>query len=122
MTLISVPKPPKSVYDPDRPITSLLKSHVEHLREAESKLPLRYRSEIYVKAIKTEGEAARYIRDVTEAIHAAHEDAKRARRAPKRRRGIEIAAVADVRAERALARKRAAAKQGKGGKKPAKKK
>lgn len=100
MTLIHVPRPPESAYDPDRPMSSLLKSQVEHLREAESKLPLKYRSEIYVRAIQTEGEAARYIRDVTEAIHAAHEDAKRARLAPKPKRGLEIAAVADERAER----------------------
>jgi len=79
MTLIHVPRPPESAYNPDRPMSSLLKSQVEHLREAESKLPLKYRSEIYVRAIQTEGEAARYIRDVTEAIHAAHEDARRAR-------------------------------------------
>lgn len=104
MTLIPVPKP-KNAYNPDRPVTSLLKSQVEHLREAESKLPLRYRSEIYIKAIQTEGEAAQYIREVTEAIHAAHEDAARARRAPKRRRGLEIAAAADERAERQRARK-----------------
>lgn len=105
MTLIHVPRPPKNAYDPDRPVTSLLKSQVEHLRKAESELPLRYRSEIYIHAIKTEGEAARYIREVTEAIHAAHEDATRARRAPKRRRGLEIAAAADERAERQRARK-----------------
>jgi hypothetical protein len=87
---------------------SLLKSQVEHLREAESKLPLRYRLEIetYVKAVKSEGEAARYIRAVTEAIHNAHADAERVRRAPERKRAagrkrvIEIAAVADERAER----------------------
>jgi len=95
MTFIRVPKPPKSAYDPDRPASSLLKSQAEHLREAESKLPLRYRSELYVKAIKTEAEAARYIRDVTGAIHQAHEDAERARRAPKRKGVIEIAAAAE---------------------------
>jgi|SRR5271166_5122700 len=100
MALIHVPKPPRSAYDPDRPMSSLLKSQIDHLREAESKLPLRYRSEVYIKAIKTEGEAARYIRDVTEAIHEAHADADRARRAPKRKPVIEIAAAADERAER----------------------
>lgn len=100
MALIRVPKPPKSAYDPDRPVSSLLKSQIDHLREAESKLPLRYRSELYVKAVRTEGEAAEYIREVTEAIHEAHEEAQRRRRAPKRKRAIEIAAVADERAER----------------------
>jgi len=111
MNVIKVPRPPQSAHDPDRPVSSLLKSQAEHLREAESKLPLRYRDKIetYVKAIKTEGEAARYIRDVTEAIHNAHHDAERARRAPKRPRGLEIAAVADQRAER----ERAAVKRAK---------
>jgi hypothetical protein len=99
MVLISVPKP-KDAYDPNREMGSLLKSQVEHLREAESKLPVRYRTEFYIRAIKTEGEAAQYIREVTEAIHRAHEDAERKRRAPKKKRVIEIAAVADQRAER----------------------
>lgn len=102
MALIHVPKP-KNAYNPDRPMGSLLKAQVEHLREAESKLPLRYRHEIdtYIKAIKTEGEAAAYIRKVTEAIHDAHADAEQARHAPKRKkRVIEVAAVAAERAER----------------------
>jgi len=113
MALIRVPRP-KDAYNPDRPMGSLLKAQVEHLREAESKLPLRYRHQIdtYIKAIKTEGEAAAYIRKVTEAIHDAHADAERARRAPKRKRVIEIAAVAGERAERRQksARKRPATK------------
>src|ERR1700751_1961419 len=101
MALIHVPKPPKSAYDPDRPISSLLNSQIEHLREAEGKLPLRDRSKVYIKAIRNEGEAAKYIRDFTEAIHAANADAERARRAPKRKRVIEIAAGAEGRGERA---------------------
>jgi hypothetical protein len=115
MSLIRVPKPPKSAYDPGRPASSLLKSQAEHLREAESKLPLRYRSELYVKAIKTEEEAARYIRDVTQAIHEAHEDAERARRAPKRKRTLEIAAAADERSKPKWARRKPASKRPKGG-------
>lgn len=117
MALIRVPKPPKSAYDPDRPVSSLLKSQIDHLREAESKLPLRYRSEVYIKAVRTEGEAAKYIREVTEAIHEAHEEAQRRRRAPRRKRVIEIAAVADERAEREQerARKRRTAKRKKTG-------
>jgi hypothetical protein len=117
MVLIHVPKPPKNAFDPDRPMGSLLKSQIDHLREAESKLPLRYRSEVYVKAVRTEGEAAQYIREVTEAIHEAHEEAQRRRRAPKRKRVIEIAAVADERAEREQerARKRRTTKRKKSG-------
>jgi hypothetical protein len=105
---------------------SLLRSQVEHLREAESKLPLRYRHEIdtYLKAIKTEGEAAAYIRKVTEAIHDAHADAERARRAPKRKRVIEIAAADDERAERrkkSAPKRRAAKSKKRGGSKSRKK-
>jgi hypothetical protein len=122
MTLIHVPKPPKSAYDPARPASSLLKSQAEHLREAESKLPLRYRSEIYVKAIRTEEEAARYIRDVTQAIHEAHEDAERARRAPKRKRVLEIAAAADERRKPKRARRKPASKPRKGSRAKRKKK
>jgi len=103
MALIHVPKPPKSAYDPNRPMSSLLQSQVDHLQEAESKLPLEYCSKIYSKAIRTEGEAAQYIRDVTEAIHRAHRDAGKARsvRKPSKRKGvIEIAAYADERSRR----------------------
>jgi hypothetical protein len=94
--------------DPGRPVNALLKSQVEHLYHAARRLPLRYRSEIYVNAIKTEGEAGEYIRQVTEAIRDAHEDAavRRARPVVKKKKGvIEIAAVADERAERKAAAK-----------------
>ena len=102
MTVIKVPRPPKSAFDPNRAVNALLKNQMEHLFEAEKKLPSKYRSEIYVNAIKTEGEAAEYIRTVTEAIHAAHGDAaaRRARPVRKRKDVIEIAAVADEGAER----------------------
>jgi hypothetical protein len=81
----------------DRPISSLLKTQIEHLHAAERRLPLRYRSEIYPNAIKTEGEAAAYIREVTEAIHRAHEEAaaRRERGKWKAEPGLQIAAVAE---------------------------
>jgi hypothetical protein len=98
MALIHVPRP-KNAMDPDRPVNALLKSQVLHLHDAESKLPVGHRTDIYINAIKTEGEAANYIRRVTEAIHAAHAAAvaKRVRPVAKRKRVIEIAAVADDR-------------------------
>jgi hypothetical protein len=108
MALIKVPRP-QNAWNPDRPVSSLLKAQIEYLHDAEKRLPLRYRSEIYVNAIKTEGEASRYIREVTQAIHNAHEDAQAQRvRKPAKRKGvILIAAVADEGAER----KRAAGKR-----------
>lgn len=99
MTVIHVPRPPQSARDPNRPVNSLLKVQIEFLHHAERRLPLRYRTEIYANAIKTEGEAATYIREVTEAIHQAHADAE-ALRTPKRKRGLEIAAVGDKRPTR----------------------
>jgi hypothetical protein len=115
MTVVYFSKP-KSKRDPDRAAGSLLLAQVKHLREAEKGLPPQYHSGIFSHAIQTEGEAARYVRAVTEAIHAAHDDAAaaRARKAPKRKRGIEIAAVADVTAER---KRRAKKKSRKGGRK-----
>jgi len=101
MEPILVPRP-KSVRDPNRPVSSLLLAQVKHLREAEKNLPGKYQSGIFSHAIQTESEAARYVQAVTQAIHAAHDDAaaQRVRKAPKRKRVIEIAAVADEGAER----------------------
>jgi hypothetical protein len=108
MTLIKVPKPPRNAYDPNRPMNTLLEWQVEHLHEAEKRLPVHHQTRIYTNAIKTEGEAAEYIRMVTQAIHDAHEEAtaRRMRAAVKRKGVIEIAAAADERAERARRTKR----------------
>src|SRR6058998_1898272 len=81
--------------DTDRPANALLLVQVSHLQPAERQLPLLCRSEIYTQAIKTEGEAASYIREVTEAIHQAHADAAKRRAKPARKRGLEIAAAAE---------------------------
>jgi len=83
MAIIPVPRPSKKAWNPDRPMSGLLLAQIQHLQHAERRLPLRYRSAIYTHAIRTEGEAARYIREVTEAILKAHADAKadRAKRA-----------------------------------------
>ncbi len=117
MEPIIVPRP-KSVRNPNRAVSSLLLAQVKHLREAETSLPSKYRSEIFSHAIQTEGEAARYVRAVTEGIHAAHDEAaaQRVRKAPKRKPVIEIAAVADEAAER-RARSSSRGKNSKGKKK-----
>ena len=112
MAIIQVPKPPKSAWNPDRPLPTLVKSQVEQLYDAEKRLPHKYKSQIYINAIQTEGEAAEYIRKVTAAIHKAHEDAAagRVKASPhpqsakrgqiggpaKRRSAIAIAAVAEM--------------------------
>jgi|SRR6185437_1030853 len=57
MTLIHVPRPPKNAFYKDRPVSSLLKNQIRHLQEAEFNL------------IKTEGQAAEFIRRVTAKLH-----------------------------------------------------
>jgi hypothetical protein len=96
MALIAVPRPSKRASDPDRAANALLLAQIQHLHEAERNLPLRYRTDIYIHAIKTEREASEYIREVTEAIHQAHEDAatRRNKLARKPKRGLTIAAAA----------------------------
>jgi hypothetical protein len=79
MAIIAVPKPSKKSMNPGRDVNCLLRTQVEHLQHAERRLPLRYRSAIYTHAIRTEGEAAQYIREVTEAIHKAHADVAKER-------------------------------------------
>jgi hypothetical protein len=93
-TKITVPILPQSAMDKDRPVSGLLKAQILHLHEAERRLPLRHHTDIYINAIKTEGEAAEYIRRVTEAIHDAHAAAA-AKRAKRRPEVVDIAAVAD---------------------------
>lgn len=97
MAVIRVPKVPKDAIDPNRVANALLMAQVMHLREAERTLPSRYHTDIYVNAIRTEGDVSEYISAVTKAIHRAHADAaaRRSRKMPKRQRVIEIAAAAE---------------------------
>ena len=122
MPTIHVPRPPKTAMDPQRPVSSLLKTQIEHLQEAELRLPLKYQTGIYVNAIRTEGEAAEYIGAVTEAIHDAHAEAaaKRVKGVRTRRRVLEIAAAAErevPRKKKTPAKKKVQAKRKAGRKK-----
>lgn len=117
MTLVHVPRPPQSAMNPQRPVSALLKAQLQYLQDAELRLPAKYQSDIYINAIKTEGEASEYIRLVTEAIHEAHADAEAKRKRPPvtRKPGIQLAAVADKRQVRKSAgkpKKKSKAKRG----------
>jgi len=72
MATIKVPKPPNSAFNKERRVSSLLRAHLEHLQRAEFRLPAELQTNIYINAIKTEGEAAEYIGQVTARLHAAH--------------------------------------------------
>lgn len=93
MTVIKVPRPKQSAMNSDRPVNTLLQAQIQHLQQAERRLPLKYRSEIYTHAIQTEGEAAEYIQEITEAIQRAHHDAE-ARRTKRKKQGLRIVASA----------------------------
>ena len=53
----------------DRRISELLKSQLKHMQEVEKYLPHHHRTRTNIEAIRTEGEAAQYIRKVTARLH-----------------------------------------------------
>lgn len=53
----------------NRPLSNLLRAQIGHLREVEKKLPPESQTGIDVATIKTEGEAADYMRKVMARIH-----------------------------------------------------
>jgi hypothetical protein len=118
MVLIPVPKPPKKALNLDRPVSNLLRNQLEHLQRAEFRLPIKQQTNIYINAIKTEGEAADYIRRVTKAIHDAH-GVEPAGAAPgpvlvktkHKAKGRDIAAVADERPRRSARKSKAKKKK-----------
>ncbi|PYP89920.1 MAG: hypothetical protein DMF61_01595 [Blastocatellia bacterium AA13] len=61
--VIRVPKPPADAFNKDRPVPQHLRTQMEHLADTVRKL---VRDEI--KAAKTEGEAAVYIKKMTEIV------------------------------------------------------
>jgi hypothetical protein len=69
MAVIQIPKPPPNAFNKHRPISALLKNQIVHLQEAEFRLPARQQTNIYINRIRTEGEAAEYIRQVTARLH-----------------------------------------------------
>ncbi len=61
MTVIKVPKTPKSAYNPKRPANNLLRAQIEHLEHAADGPTRALRRPVQ----RTEGEAARYIAELT---------------------------------------------------------
>ncbi len=108
MTVIKVPRPPESAFNKERRVSSLLRTQLEHLQEAEFRLPARDQTNIYINAIKTEGEAAEYIGQVTAKLQAAHALKGRSKVKGQTSRMPAIAAMAEKKATGN--RKRAAGK------------
>src|SRR5436190_5247336 len=64
---ITVPKTPKSSYDPGRPVSGLLKAQIAMLEAAN--LSYDPRTALRARRPKTEGEAAQYIRTLHAELH-----------------------------------------------------
>ena len=67
--IIPVPQPPPGVGNPDRPISDLLREHMQHIREVEMTLPPDQQTGIDINQIRTMGEAGEYIERVTAILH-----------------------------------------------------
>ena len=82
--VISVPKPSRTAYNPNRPLSknTLIQAQVKHFEEAEKHLPPELQTGTDVRTIQTEGEASAYIRRVTRAIHENAGRTAKVRRAP----------------------------------------
>ena len=82
--IVRVPKPNRNAYNPNRPLYKnlLIKSQLEHFHEADTQLPPEWQTGVDIGTITTEGQAAAYIRKVTEAIHKSGGRADKVRRAP----------------------------------------
>lgn len=70
MTIIKVPKTPKSAFNKDRPASSLLEAQIEHLEAAVGLYqPPRKGAAPRKPKQRTEGEAAAYIGELTQKLH-----------------------------------------------------
>jgi hypothetical protein len=67
--VIQVPKPHPKAYNPDRPITDLVRNQILHMSVAELHLEKRHRTGTDVHSIRTEREASEYIRHLTDKMH-----------------------------------------------------
>src|SRR4051812_49113170 len=65
MKLITVPKTPRSAYNPKRKVSSLLKAHIANLEAVARKRTGATRTTLP----KTEAQAAAYIADLTRQLH-----------------------------------------------------
>jgi hypothetical protein len=82
--VVQVPKPHPKAYNPDRPITDLVRNQILHLSVAELHLEKRHRTGTDVHSIRTEREASEYIRHLTGKMHRQKRNKPSANRKAKR--------------------------------------
>jgi hypothetical protein len=61
LKIIRIPRAPKSAFNTDREVSTLLKSQVEHVVDAEKRLPPNKRTNVDAPSIATEHQAAEYV-------------------------------------------------------------
>jgi hypothetical protein len=95
---------PKDAYDPDRPISSLIRTQLLHLHHAEYLvLPPKERTNININTLHTERQASEYIQTVTALLH--KHGKKAAKKAAKKKTAVQKTASKAKKAKSA-ARKR----------------
>ena len=67
--VVKVPKPQANAYNPDRPISDLVRNQIKHLSLAERHLAKRHRAGVDIYSIKTERQASAYIEHLTRKLH-----------------------------------------------------
>ena len=66
---VTVPRPAPGSFNKHRPISDLLRRQIEHFRHVEENLPEDRQTKIDVLAIRTEHEAAAYLKKITAILH-----------------------------------------------------
>jgi hypothetical protein len=69
LKIIRILRAPKSAFDKDREVSTLLKSQVAHMVEAEQRLPASKRTGVKAESITTEHEAAEYVGKVMKRLY-----------------------------------------------------
>jgi hypothetical protein len=68
--VVKVQRPHAKRFEPDRPITDLVRNQLMHLSLAQRHLDKKHHHPVDVYSIKTDAEAAEFIRHVTARLHA----------------------------------------------------
>ena len=85
--VVRVPRPHKPRYEPDRPITDLVRNQLLHLSVAQRSLPKQHRAPMDVYSIETEAQASEYTRHITSKLHRrSAANVKASKKRPKRLR------------------------------------
>jgi len=67
--VVPISRPHKPRFEPDRPITDLVRNQLFHLSLAQHSLPKHHHAPKDVYSITTEGEASEYIQHITAKLH-----------------------------------------------------